>query len=148
MVVARERNGKALTFVFKREGQAVAAIGERVAPDATVYADDAASWDALHTRFLTKRIDHSVCYSDGEACTNQAESRSSPASAARRSARTTISPGATCGAVRERDGMARKQPPTISNGAHVSESYGSGFKRAPSVAAFGKAIGNAGTART
>jgi len=30
--------------------------------------------DALHARFLTKRINHSESYSDGEACTNQAES--------------------------------------------------------------------------
>ena len=28
----------------------------------------------LHARYLTKRINHSLAYSDGEACTNQAES--------------------------------------------------------------------------
>jgi ISXO2-like transposase domain len=28
----------------------------------------------LHERFLTKRINHEECYSDGAACTNQAES--------------------------------------------------------------------------
>jgi hypothetical protein len=28
----------------------------------------------LHARFETKRINHSQAYSDGEACTNQAES--------------------------------------------------------------------------
>jgi hypothetical protein len=41
---------------------------------ATVYADEAAHWDALHARYLTKRINHQQAYSDGEACTNQAES--------------------------------------------------------------------------
>ena len=46
----------------------------RVAPGSTVYADEAAHWDALHARFLTKRINHSESYSDGEACTNMAES--------------------------------------------------------------------------
>ena len=35
---------------------------------------DRPHWDALHARFLTKRINHSESYSDGEACTNQAES--------------------------------------------------------------------------
>ena len=74
VVVMRERASVALPFVFKREGQSVATIGQRVSPEAIVYADDATSWDALHDRFLTKRIDHSQCYSDGEACTNQAES--------------------------------------------------------------------------
>jgi hypothetical protein len=31
-------------------------------------------WDALHARFLTKRINHQQAYSDADACTNQAES--------------------------------------------------------------------------
>ena len=31
-------------------------------------------WDQLHARFLTKRINHSLAYSDGDACTNHAES--------------------------------------------------------------------------
>ncbi len=38
------------------------------------WTDEAAHWDALHARFLTKRINHSESYSDGDACTNQAES--------------------------------------------------------------------------
>ena len=28
----------------------------------------------LHDRYLTKRINHEECYSDGQACTNNAES--------------------------------------------------------------------------
>jgi hypothetical protein len=28
----------------------------------------------MHARYLTKRINHSESYSDGEACTNMAES--------------------------------------------------------------------------
>ena len=74
VVVARQRGGKALTFVVKRESLGVAAINQRVVPEATVYADEAAGWDVLHTRFLTKRIDHSKAYSADGACTNQAES--------------------------------------------------------------------------
>jgi transposase-like protein len=37
-------------------------------------ADEASHWDSLHASFLTKRINHSECYSDGVACTNWAES--------------------------------------------------------------------------
>ncbi len=74
VVVMRQRGGKTLACVVKREGLSVATIGQRVAPGATVYADEAASWDVLHTRFLTKRIDHSKAYSTADACTNQAES--------------------------------------------------------------------------
>jgi hypothetical protein len=39
-----------------------------------VYADEGSSWDLLHQDYTTKRINHSECYSDGEACTNNAES--------------------------------------------------------------------------
>lgn len=34
----------------------------------------ASHWDALHSQYETHRINHSVTYSDGYACTNQAES--------------------------------------------------------------------------
>jgi transposase-like protein len=74
VVIMRERGGSTLPFVFKSEAQAVETIGKRVAPESTIYADEAASWDVLHSRFLTKRINHQDSYSDGEACTNQAES--------------------------------------------------------------------------
>lgn len=49
-------------------------IARKLQAGSTVHADEAAHWDALHARFLTKRINHSEAYSDGEACTNQAES--------------------------------------------------------------------------
>ncbi len=44
------------------------------APGSIIHADEAAGWDVLHQRYLTKRINHQEAYSDGEACTNQAES--------------------------------------------------------------------------
>ncbi len=74
VVVMRERGGIAVTTVVKSEGQAVQAIAARVAPDAVIHADEARGWDVLHDRFLTKRINHEECFSDGQACTNQAES--------------------------------------------------------------------------
>jgi hypothetical protein len=74
VIVMRERNGKTLSFVSPSEDAAVPTIRERIANGSTVYADEAAHWDELHAKFLTKRINHSLAYSDGEACTNQAES--------------------------------------------------------------------------
>ena len=74
VVVMRERGGIAVTTVVRSEGQAVAAVAARVSPAATIHADEARGWDALHDRFLTRRINHQECYSDGQACTNQAES--------------------------------------------------------------------------
>ena len=74
VVIMRERGGSTLPFVFKAEAQAVETIVRRVAPESTIYADEAASWDRLHERFLTKCINHQDAYSDAEANTNQAES--------------------------------------------------------------------------
>lgn len=74
VVVMRERNGRTLPYVFKTEAAAVPQIGNYVDHNATVYADEALHWDALHARFLTKRINHQKAYSTDEACTNQAES--------------------------------------------------------------------------
>ncbi|HUO93062.1 MAG TPA: IS1595 family transposase [Rhizomicrobium sp.] len=74
VVVMRERNGRTLTHVAKTEAQAVPVIMQRVATGSVIHADEAPSWDSLHDHYEVKRINHSVCYSDGEACTNMAES--------------------------------------------------------------------------
>jgi transposase-like protein len=74
VVIMRERNGRTLPFVFKSEDQAVPTIRENVVHGSTIYADEASHWDQLHIHLLTKRINHSQAYSDGEGCTNQAES--------------------------------------------------------------------------
>lgn len=73
-VVMRERGGRTLPFVFNAEADAVAAIRIRVATGTTVYADEAAGWDALHAEYDVKRINHSIALLDNGACTNQAES--------------------------------------------------------------------------
>lgn len=74
VVIMRERNGITLPFVFRSEAQSISTIGARVDANATIHADEARHWDILHERFLTRRINHEECYSDGTACTNQAES--------------------------------------------------------------------------
>jgi transposase-like protein len=74
VVVMRERNGKTLSYVCKTEDQAVPVIRAHVAKDATVYADEAPMWNALHTAYDTRRINHSIEYANGDASTNWAES--------------------------------------------------------------------------
>jgi transposase-like protein len=74
VVVAREKDGKTLPFVFKSEPEALAALGERIVVGSTVHADEATHWDALHSRYLTNRINHQEAYSADGACTNDAES--------------------------------------------------------------------------
>jgi transposase-like protein len=74
VIVARERNGQTITFAAKSEAAAVSELHNRIAPGSTVYADEAAHWDAFHASYDTKRINHSEAYSTSEGCTNMAES--------------------------------------------------------------------------
>jgi transposase-like protein len=74
VAVMRERDGRAVTFVVKAEAQATPRIASRVAAGSTIHADEATHWDALHSKFAAKRINHEWAYSDDGACTNNAES--------------------------------------------------------------------------
>lgn len=74
VVVARERGGRTLPMIVRKEADATALIRQRVAPGSIIYADEAAGWDTLHAHYDVRRINHSVAYSLGGACTNQAES--------------------------------------------------------------------------
>ena len=66
--------GGTLPAVFESEDAAASFIRARVDRASTVHADEASAWNALHARFDTRRINHSVEYANDEACTNQAES--------------------------------------------------------------------------
>jgi len=74
VVIARERKGRTITTVTKTEAEGVGFVKAVVSANATVHADEASHWDALHARFKTMRINHSEAYSKDGACTNQAES--------------------------------------------------------------------------
>jgi transposase-like protein len=74
VIIMRERGGRSLAFVAQGEAAGVPAVKSHVIAGAVVHADEASHWDSLHGRYSVHRINHSVCYSDGEACTNQAES--------------------------------------------------------------------------
>lgn len=74
VIVARERNGKTITFAAKSEAAAVPLLHDRIALGSTVYADEASHWDAFHASYDTKRINHSEAYSDDDCSTNLAES--------------------------------------------------------------------------
>jgi hypothetical protein len=75
VIVIRERSGRTLALVTRQEADGVEIIKRVVAPNATIHADEAAHWDALHGQFAdVRRINHSVAYSLDGACTNQAES--------------------------------------------------------------------------
>ena len=54
VVIMRERNGRSLPFVVKNEAASAPAVKEHVAPNSTVYADDASAWDVLHASYPDK----------------------------------------------------------------------------------------------
>ena len=74
VVVGRERDGQSLTVVAKSEALGGEIVTATIHHMSTVHADEASHWDGLHAKFDTRRINHSQTYSDGFACTNQAES--------------------------------------------------------------------------
>jgi hypothetical protein len=73
-VVIRERGGKTLPGVFRNEADALTFIRQRVAPQTTLYADEAAC--SLASRFTLHRINQQEVYSLGDEAqthTNNAE---------------------------------------------------------------------------
>jgi transposase-like protein len=74
VVVARERGGSTLPAVFKSESAALGWLNQRVAKGTKIVADEAPSWNALHTRYEVDRIDHSQAYSLNGVYSNGAES--------------------------------------------------------------------------
>lgn len=74
VVALRERGGRTLTNVSRREADGVQFAMERLETTARVNADEASHWDALEAIFPMQRINHSEAFSFEGACTNQAES--------------------------------------------------------------------------
>jgi transposase-like protein len=74
VVALRERFGRTLPFVVMAEKEGVEIAKRVVDRLATIYADEASHWDALHDGWRTKRINHSEAYSHEDAHTNWVES--------------------------------------------------------------------------
>lgn len=74
VTVIRERDGDTVAHVVKSEAHGAEIIAATVKEGSTIYADEASAYDALAAKFLTKRINHSVEYANGDTSTNMAES--------------------------------------------------------------------------
>jgi transposase-like protein len=73
VVIVRERHGNSVPAVFGSEGAALSWIKSRIEPGTMVNADEAGSWNGLHSKYEMKRINHQEAYSLDGACTNMAE---------------------------------------------------------------------------
>jgi transposase-like protein len=74
VVIARERDGKIVSNVFKTEAESTGWLVSRVAKGTRLMADEAPSWNPLHGHYEVSRIDHGQAYSLGDVHTNGAES--------------------------------------------------------------------------
>ena len=73
VIIVRERNGNSVPAVFRSEAAALHWIKSRLLSGTVVHADEAPGWDALHSAFEMKRVNHAEAYSADGACTNMAE---------------------------------------------------------------------------
>jgi len=74
VVALRERTGRTLPFVTMSEAEGVELAKLNVDRMATMSADEASHWDALHAGWETDRVNHSEIYSDHGKHTNMVES--------------------------------------------------------------------------
>ncbi len=74
VVVARQRAGRTLTKVVKKESDALPFVRDRVSTGANIHADLGHAWDGLNRLYSMMRVGHHVGFSIQGACTNQAES--------------------------------------------------------------------------
>ena len=74
VVVLRERQGRTLPFVVRREAEGAEIVKQRVELGSDLHADEAPHWDGLEFLYDAHRINHSEAFSWDGSCTNQAES--------------------------------------------------------------------------
>ena len=74
VIALRERNGRTLTHVVKREAEGVEFAKKRLADGTIINADEASHWDVLDNFFPLERINHSDAYSLNGVHVNGAES--------------------------------------------------------------------------
>lgn len=63
VVALRQRDGRTVTDVFRNEQESINFARSRIAPGATVVADETPHWDQLANTFDLERVNHSDAYS-------------------------------------------------------------------------------------
>ncbi|NOX96386.1 MAG: IS1595 family transposase [Alphaproteobacteria bacterium] len=74
VIALRDRDGRTLTKVARREADGVRFAKEHAVPNTVINADEAAHWDELEMFFPVGRINHSEAYSLNGVHTNWVES--------------------------------------------------------------------------
>lgn len=137
VVVATERTcletgrvGRVRTFEVKKESDSVPILRDLLRQGTVVHADESTQYDSLNAFFETKRIKHAKWFSDGIACTNQAESFFSRMRRAERGVYNSIGRNHVLFYAQE---MAwRQENRRVSNGQQFSKLLGNILKTKPS----------------
>lgn len=74
VTVLRQRLGKTLTFVGKRESEAKDFVQQRVSEGSVIVVDQAHAWDSLLELYDALRINHRWSFASNQTHTNNAES--------------------------------------------------------------------------
>jgi hypothetical protein len=56
VVVMRQRKGRTLSFVFRRESDAIPTVRERIPFGSSIHADESRAWDVLHAHYDMHRV--------------------------------------------------------------------------------------------
>lgn len=73
VVIVRERGGRSRALVCS-ESEAAHIVPKFIEPGSVIFTDDAVEYNRLAARYKLVKVNHSEHYSDGEGCTNWAES--------------------------------------------------------------------------
>jgi phosphopentomutase len=73
VVIMRERAGRSRPFIMS-EAEAAAIGHQIIEPGSEVYTDEGNHWIRFAARYVLHMVNHSERYSDGDKCTNWAES--------------------------------------------------------------------------
>jgi transposase-like protein len=74
VIAIRQRQGRTLTFVRKREAEGVDIAKRVVSPNSILFTDEGRHWSRLDRHFDHREVNHSLMYSDHGKNTNGAES--------------------------------------------------------------------------
>lgn len=74
VIAIRQRQGRTLTFVRKREAEGVEIAKRVVTRDSIVFTDEGRHWSRLDRHFDHREVNHSKMFSDNGKNTNSAES--------------------------------------------------------------------------
>lgn len=74
IVIAKQRLGRTIPIIVKKESEAKAELVKRIAEGSTLVSDQARAWESLKALYKMLQVNHTFSFTANGACTNNAES--------------------------------------------------------------------------